>query len=176
MSHAAAMNVCEEEAISHANMETPRQLSQQHQQQIQPKIFGTQTSTIQGSDAGGLNYDTGAVWTTFDNSGNTSDYEVGKFAIMKNGSARMPIGFGKKVVVSTYRNNVYCHFFADDIGKKKGGHFSMNIDELEVFLGNLDSLKEHVLHHQTVLQKLKAKAEEGGLQTIAEEAGEGTTV
>ena len=61
-------------------METPRQLSQQ---QIQQKFLARQTSTIQGSEAGGLNYDTGAVWTTFDNSGNTSDYEVGKFAIMK---------------------------------------------------------------------------------------------
>ena len=76
-------------------------------------------------------------------------FQIGVFGILANGNARMPLSENKKVVVSTFRNHVYLHFF----GPNRKDHFSLNRDEIDVLLNNIEGIKYHLAHHRKELEK-----------------------
>ena len=96
------------------------------------------------------------------------DYGVGNFYISKNGSANMSLSGTRRLVISTYRQRVYIHFFTETgSANKKEGHFSMNEDEAEVFFSQIDEVKRHLGYQRRVLDKC---LEECGNETETEQA------
>ena len=111
------------------------QQQQQHQQQHQHQQLA-------------LNYKTGAGINVAPLPPGPP-FQIGVFGILANGNARMPLSENKKVVVSTFRNHVYLHFF----GPNRKDHFSLNRDEIDVFLNNIEGIKYHLAHHRKELEK-----------------------
>ena len=75
--------------------------------------------------------------------------EIGEFVMQGNGSVSLALSDSKKLLVSSYFENVYLHFF----GKTRKGHFSLNKDEIDVFLNNIDQIKMHVMRQREKNQK-----------------------
>ena len=70
--------------------------------------------------------------------------EIGEFVMQGNGSVSLALSDSKKLLVSSYFENVYVHFF----GKTRKGHFSLNKDEIDVFLNNIEQIKMHVMRQR----------------------------
>ena len=84
--------------------------------------------------------------------------EIGQFAIKNNGEVQMCISSGKRLTISTYRQNVYVHLFADSWKKDVGGkHYSLTGDEIDVLIENIAQVQRHVKYQRKVLKKCLEK-------------------
>ena len=84
--------------------------------------------------------------------------EIGQFAIKNNGEVQMCISSGKRLTISTYRQNVYVHLFADSWKKDIGGkHYSLTGDEIDVLIDNIALVQRHVKYQRKVLKKCLEK-------------------
>ena len=91
----------------------------------------------------------------------SENIQIGPFSISKNGTARMSLSSKRSVVVSTFRQNVYVHFFADKVGKEqKCKHFSMSNNEVDVFLENIMELKKHIEYQRKELNRCLVEDEQ----------------